>query len=162
MGKVTVSNITGSLSFVVVRIALAMARFSVLASPLAILPPPLPGLSPCTVLLDSSPWLACDCCLSAGTLLLLTGWHPTSHRRWLASALPSGLARLSTLPDHRTPPRLPPVVVLHCLRGCRRRLGATNVITDAAVAFRFDVGPLFRWFSYMRDHYPPPQAPNEL
>jgi len=43
MGKASVSNITVSLGFAVAPKALAMARLSVVASPLAILPLPPPG-----------------------------------------------------------------------------------------------------------------------
>jgi len=90
-----------------------------------------------------------------GTLLLIIGWHPTAPR-WLVPTLPSGSARLSILPDRRSPPRLRPVVVLHCLRGCRQRLGATNLITGTAVIFRLNVGPPLQWFFYMRNQHPLP------
>ena len=59
----------------------------------------------------------------AVTLLLPVGWHPTVPRRGLAPHLTGVSACLSILPDRHTPPRLCPVVVLHCLRGCRQRLG---------------------------------------
>ena len=78
MGKGSVRNITVPLRFVVVTRALAMARLSVGATPLWILPPPSPGSSACTVLPKSSPWLSPYCSSPAGILLLLFGWHPLS------------------------------------------------------------------------------------
>jgi len=95
MGKASVSNISVPLGFVVVPNALAMARLSVVASLLAILPlsscwfPPLAPLLPLSAL-----WLAPYCPPSAGTLLLHSGWNPTAHHRRLASPLLSGSARL--------------------------------------------------------------------
>jgi len=71
------------------------------ASLLAILPPstsrfcPLAPYCPISWHLTANPppQLAPYCSPPAGTLLLLTGWHPTAHRRWLASPLPGGSAR---------------------------------------------------------------------
>ena len=81
-----------------------------MASPFAILPPPPSRFHPlgpyCPVswhlsATNSSPgwhptaprWLAPYSYLPTGTLLLLTRWHPTADRRWLASPLPGGPAR---------------------------------------------------------------------
>ena len=83
---------------VVVPKALAMASLSVVASPLAILPLPPSRFSPLTPYcllswhLTANPphRLAPYCSSPAGTLLLLSGWHPTAPRRWLASPLPAG------------------------------------------------------------------------
>ena len=104
-----------------------------MASPLAILPPtpsrscPLALYCPISWHLTANPpprlapycspphRLAPYCYSPAGTLLLLTGWHPTAHRRWLASPLPGGSARhlpfRSVGPSSVTPSRgiaLPP------------------------------------------------------
>jgi len=94
MGKASVSNITVSLGFVVVPKALAMALFLVVASPLAILPPPTSQFCPlapyCPIswhltAIPTPGWhataphqLARYCYSLAGTLLLLSGWHPTA------------------------------------------------------------------------------------
>jgi len=94
MGKASVTNITVSLGFVVVPKALAMARLSVVASRLAILPlppsrfRPLAPYCPLSWHLTATPlpgWhptathrLAPYCYSPAGTLLVLTGWHPTA------------------------------------------------------------------------------------
>jgi len=100
-----------------------MARLSVVASPLAILPPPpsrfstLAPYCPISWHLTANPphRLAPYCSSPAGTLLLLSGWHPTAHHRRLASPLPGGSARLlpyrSVGPSSVTPSRgiaLPP------------------------------------------------------
>jgi len=100
-----------------------MARLSVVASPLAILllsPSrfrPLAPYCPISWHLTANPphRLAPYCSSPAGTLLLLTGWHPTAHHRWLASPLPSGSVRhlpfRSVGPSSVTPSRgiaLPP------------------------------------------------------
>jgi len=86
----------------------------------------------------------------AGTLLLPMGWHPTAAY-WLAFPLPGGSPRPSILPDRRTPPQLRPVVVLPCLRGCRQRLGSTDVITGATYVFS-SVSPQVQWFPHMQSH----------
>ena len=65
MGKASVSSITVPLSFVVVPKVLAMARLSVVASPLAILPP--------------SPSRFCP--LVPYYYIPLPGWHPTRDHR---------------------------------------------------------------------------------
>jgi len=78
-----------------------MARLSVVPSPLAILPPspsqfrPLAPYCPISWHLTANPphRLAPYCSSPAGTLLLLTGWHPTALHRWLTSPLPGGSAR---------------------------------------------------------------------
>jgi len=124
MGKASLSNITVSLSFVVVPKALAMARLSAAASLIAILPISSSRFGPlapyCYHPLRG--WhatahhrLAPYCYSPAGTLLLLTGWHPTTHRPWLASPLRGGSARhlpfRSVGPSSVTPSRsiaLPP------------------------------------------------------
>jgi len=100
-----------------------MAHLSVVASPLAILPLPPSRFRPlapyCPIsrhlTANPPPQLAPYCSPPAGTLLLLTGWHPTPHRRWLASPLPRGSARhlpfRSVGPSSVTPRRgiaLPP------------------------------------------------------
>jgi len=91
----------------------------------------VPVLSASTVL---PPSLEPYCLTSplASTLLLLTGWHPSAAHRLApyccsqaGTLLPAGSAHLSILSDRRDPPRLRPVVVLHCLRGCPQRLGRT-------------------------------------
>ena len=118
MGKATVSNITVSLSFVVVSKALAMASLPVMASPLTILPlppslfcllapycyTPLPGWHP-----TAPRRLAPYCYSPAGTILLIVvGWH------WHPLCL---VAPLATLPSPIVAlPRFRPVMVLHCLR----------------------------------------------
>ena len=94
-----------------------------MASPLAILPlppsrfRPLAPYCPISWHLNANPphRLAPYCFSPAGTLLLLTSWHPTAHHRWLASPLPGGSARLlpfrSVGPSSVTPSRgiaLPP------------------------------------------------------
>jgi len=115
---------------VVVRKALAMARLSVVASPFVILPlhpsrfrplaPHCPISWPLTANLPHR--LAPSWSPPAGTLLLLTGWHPTSHHRWMAPPLPGGSARLPSLSPLRftlpsqTLLRLRLIMVLHCLR----------------------------------------------
>jgi len=72
-------------SLVVIPKALAMAPLSVVASPLAILSLPPSRVRPlapyCPIswhLTAKPPRLAPYCCSRAGTLLLLTGWHPTA------------------------------------------------------------------------------------
>ena len=88
MGKASVSNITVPFGFAVVPKAIAMARYSVVASPLAILPHAPPGsfrwhrTAPQAgiILLNVLPRLAPYCYSLAGTLLLLTGWHRTATR----------------------------------------------------------------------------------
>jgi len=88
-------------SLVVVPKAFAMARLSAVASLLAILPEhpsrfrPLAPYCPISGHLTANPptQLASNWSPLAGTLLLLTRWHPTGHRRWLASPLPGGSAR---------------------------------------------------------------------
>jgi len=145
MGKASVSNITVPIGLVVVPNPLLCPICRVWLARLRSFLAPSPGyvcLYRTTTILSL-----------AGTLLLITGWHPTAPR-WLASPLPGGSTRLSSLPDRCTPPRLRPVVVLHCLGGGRQRLEATLVITGVAIAFRFGVGPLFQGFSFMPDHHP--------
>jgi len=85
-----------------------MARLSVVASLLAILPLPPSRFRPlapyCPIswhltAKNSSPgWHPTAHPPPAGTLLLLTGWHPTAHHRWLASPLLGGSARPSPPP----------------------------------------------------------------
>ena len=132
MGKASVSNIKVPLSFVVVPKALAMARLSAAASLLAILPPSSSRFCP----------LAPDCYHPppAGTLLLITGWHPTAtHRQAPYCYSPAGtlllivvgwhplcpVAPLAHLPlsllrftlRSQTSLRLLLIMVLHCLLG---------------------------------------------
>jgi len=85
MGKASVSNITVSSPLLVVPKALAMARLSVVASLLAILPLPPSRFRPvapyCPISwhLTANPLyrLASYCSSPAGTLLLIiVGWHP--------------------------------------------------------------------------------------
>ena len=92
MGKASVSNITVSSLLFFVPKALAMARLSAFASPLAILHPPpsrfrrLPPYCPISWHLTANPLhrLAPYCSAPAGTLLLIiVGWHPLSL--WLRS-----------------------------------------------------------------------------
>ena len=63
---------------------------------------PTAPFPPAGTLLLPSLRLAPYCYSPAGILLLLTGWHPTAHRRWVASPLPGGSARL--------PASLPPAI----------------------------------------------------
>jgi len=87
-----------------------MARLSVVASLFAILPlppswfRPLAPYCPLSWLLTANPphLLAPYCSSPAGTLLLLPGWHPTAHHRWLASPLPGG--------SPRPPTSIPPAI----------------------------------------------------
>ena len=58
------------------------------------LPVLLPGIV--TAAFPSALWLASYCSSPAGSLLLLSGWHPTGHHRWLASPLPGRSARPPT------------------------------------------------------------------
>ena len=150
MGKASVSNIMVSLGLVVVPKAPAMASLSALASPFAILPP-------------SFSWF---CLLVLYYYFPLPGWHPTAHHqlapycsslalilsaRWLRSPLYPLRSSHSSLvtPSHgiALPPWLPPTP---CGDRSNYRRGR---------CLRFNVGPLFRWFSFMRGHYPLPQAP---
>jgi len=95
MGKVSVSNITGSLGFVVVPKALAMARSSATASLLTLLPPPPSWFCPLALYCYTSlvGWyptaphrLAPYCYSAASTLLLIiVGWHPLCPVAPLAS-----------------------------------------------------------------------------
>jgi len=102
MGKASVSNITVSLSFVVVRKAPAMAHRSAVASLFVILPlsfswfsplalycyHPLPGWHP-----TAHHRLAPYCYSLAGTLLLIVdGWHPLCPVALLAIYLSDRLA----------------------------------------------------------------------
>jgi len=116
MGKASVTNITVSLGFVVVPKALAMARLSVVASPLAILPLPPSRFRP----------LAPYCPLSWHlTATPLPGWHPTATHRlapyWYS---PAGtlLLRLRWVgPSSVTPSRgiaLPPWLLSNALDRC--------------------------------------------
>jgi len=138
MGKASVSNIKVSLGFAVVPKALAMARWSVVASLLAILPPlpsqfrplapycPLswhltaknsfPGWHPTAPPLRLAPY----CYSPAGILLLLTGWHPTATHR----LAPDCLSSLAGIPSARWL-RLPTCLSLSCdlLYGRKPRLG---------------------------------------
>ena len=78
---------------VVIPKALAVACWSVVATPFAILPPPHFGFCPlapyCPLRWHLTalppPWLAPCCYSPAGTLLRLIGWHPTA--RWAFSPL---------------------------------------------------------------------------
>jgi len=123
MGKASVSNIRVSFRLVDVPKALAMARLSVVASPLAILPLPpfrfcpLAAYCPIRWHLTANPphRLAPYCSSQAGTLLLLTGWHPTAHLTgWhpLCSVAPLAFLPLRSFgPSSVTPSRgiaLPP------------------------------------------------------
>jgi len=92
-GKLRLVTSWSCLGLVVVPKAIAMARLSVVASPLTILPPPPSRFCPLapyyplagTLLLKPPSWLAPYCYSPAGTLLLLICWHPTA--RWLRSPL---------------------------------------------------------------------------
>jgi len=136
VGKASVSNIMVPLGFAVLPKALAMARLSVVASPLTILPlppsrsRPLAPYCPISWHLTADPplRLAPYCSPPAGTLLpvLLTGWHPTARlpgwhppsARWLRS--PSSPLRLFD-PSSVMPSRgiaLPPWLVTNALDRC--------------------------------------------
>ena len=123
-----------------------MARLSVVASLRAIFPSPpsrfvhwhhsasLPG----TLLLTPP----------AGTLLLLTSYHPTAQ--WLPSPLyPLRSTRSSTVTPSggiALPAWLPPTPWLK------------DVITGATMVYDYGVGPHSSGFTLARDHYPLPQA----
>jgi len=89
-----------------------MARLSVVASPLAMLPLPPSRFRPLApycplswhLTANPPPRLApyCSPPPPAGTLLLPIGWHPTANHRWLAPPLPGGSAR--------PPASLPPAI----------------------------------------------------
>jgi len=130
MGNPSVCDIMVLLAFVVLLKALSKALLSVVASPLAILPPPPPysvGLDrtaallslPCTLLpllgrhSTSIHQLAHYCYSPASTILLIiVGWHPFCS-----------VAPLATLPFLIVGfPRLRRLVVLHCLQDLRQRL----------------------------------------
>jgi len=81
MGKALVSNITVPLGFAVVRKDLAMARLSIVASPLAILPPPPSRFRPLAPYCPISWHLTANYPPPAVTLLLPTGWHSTATQR---------------------------------------------------------------------------------
>ena len=155
MGKALVSNITVSLGLVIVRKALAMARLSVVATLLAMLPLSSSQFCPLArLLLLSTPWLAPYCPSSAGTLRLHSGWHPTANRR-PASPLPGGSARLlpswSVDPPSVKPSRgiaLPPWL-------CPTPW--VDVMTCPTIQHGFG-GPSTSEFSYVADRQPSPAA----
>ena len=91
-----------------------MAHLLVVASMLAIFPPPLSCFCPLAPYCPLS-WHLTANLPPADTLLLLTGWHPT----------PGWPTPPSVLSDRCTPPQLRPAIVLHCLRACRKPLGRT-------------------------------------
>jgi len=116
MGKASGSHITVSLGLAVAPKALAMDRWSVVASPLAILPLPRSRFRPlapyCPLSWDltaknsSSGWHPTAPPPLAGTPLLLTGWHPTAHLPgWHPLCLVAPLALLC--PSNRS--ALPPL-----------------------------------------------------
>jgi len=105
MGKASVSNITVSLGLAVAPKALAMARWWVVASPLAILPLPPSRFRPLAPYCPLS-WHLTAKNSSPGwhpTAPPPSGWHPTASHRlapycspsWLASPLLGGSARPS-------------------------------------------------------------------
>ena len=119
--KAPVSNIKVPLGFVVVPKALAMARWSAVASSFVILPSlPLPVPSTCTVQLLSSPWLAPYCSSLASPILLPVDWRPTATR-WLASYCSSSSAGIPSAQWLRSPTSLSPPCDL--LYGRKPRLG---------------------------------------
>jgi len=73
MGKASVSNIVVSLGFVIVPKALTLARLSAAASFLRSFLSPPPG----SVRFHRTATILS----AAGTLLLITGWHPTATLR---------------------------------------------------------------------------------
>ena len=89
VGKVSVSNITVQLGFVVVPKALATARLSAVASRLAILPPSISRFCPLAPCCPVSWHLTAAFLSLAGTLLLAVGWHPTARRRLAPYCSPS-------------------------------------------------------------------------
>ena len=132
-----------------------MAHWSVVASLFVILPPPLCqfcSLAPyCHLSWHLTalppPWLAPYCYLPADTLLLLTGWHPTS--RWLRSCHhPLRSTQSSSVtPSHGValPRWVPPMPWSH------------HVIADTTI-YGYDVGPHSCGFHPTRNDYPLPQA----
>jgi len=159
MGKALVSNIRVPPRFHCRPKALAMARLSVVASPLVILLLSFSQFCPLALLLP--PFLSL-----AGTRLLPIGWHPTATL-WLAPYCSSSLAGIpsarwlrlpSTLSDWVSPPWLRLVVVLHCLRGyCP--MPWIDVLTCPTVHRSFG-GPSRLEFSYVAGHQSsPPWSP---
>jgi len=78
MVKASVRNITFKLGFIVVPKALAMARLSVVPSPLVIPPPSTSRFHPLAQYCPISLHLTAKTLPQAGTLLLSTRWHPTA------------------------------------------------------------------------------------
>ena len=154
-GKRRLVRSRSRLGLVVVPKAIAMAHLSVVASPFAILPPAPSRFSPLAPYCPLSwhltalppPWLARYCYSPAGTLLLLTGWHPNAW--WLRSPLyPLRWLRSSSVtPSHGValPPWLPPTP------------WSNDVITGVTV-YGYDVGPHSSGFPPTRDNYPLTQA----
>jgi len=164
MGKASVSNITVPLVSLssqkpwlwpVSRLWLACSRSFLYAPPGCVhwhRTAPLAGslLLTCslagTILLPSL-WLAPYCCSPAGTLVLLTGWHPTATHR---------LAPYCSSTDRLTFSRLYLVVVWHCLRGyCPTPCIDVMTCETAPVV---TVGPRFPCFLLSTIMHPPPQA----
>ena len=153
---------------VVVPNALAMARLSVVASLLAILPLPPSRFRPlapyCPInwhlTAKKTPLQAGTLLLTpppAGTLLLLTGWHPTAHRRWLASPLLGGPARPLPLrsfgPSSVTPSRGIALPLWLCPNAGER----CNDLPDRTSWFL--VGPQSMSFPVSTINYPLTRAP---
>jgi len=143
------------LGLVVVPKALAMACWSLVASPFAILSPPASQFCPpapyCPLSLHLTalppPWPAPYCYSPAGTLLLLMGWHPTAQ--WLRSPhypLPSSPSS-SVTPSRgiAQPPWLPPTPW-------------SNAVITGATIYAYDVSPHSSGFPPTHDHYSLPQA----
>jgi len=155
MGKASVRNITVSLGLVVIPKGLAMAHLSVVASPLAILPPstslflPLAPYCPISWHLTAKtpPRLAPYCSPPTATLLLLTGWHPTATLRLAPYCYSSnGL----TLPWFRL------LVVSYCLRAyCPTPWIKVMTSKTARVVI---VGPRFPCFLPSTITYPLPSG----
>jgi len=168
MGKDSVSNIRVPLGFAVIPKALARARLSVVASALAILPLPRARFRAlalyCTIswhlTANLPPRLAPYCSPPAGTLLLLTRWHPTAHHPGWHPLCPVAPLALLSPSDRSTLPRLRLVVVEHCLHGN----GPTHWIdvmtcTTARVVL---MGPRVSVFSHVGDHLSSPSGPERV
>jgi len=126
-----------------------MARLSVVATPLAILPPSSSRFRPLAPYCPISWHRTAETLPQAGTLLLSTGWHPTAtHRLALYCYSPAGMLLFilqsfdlsSVTPSHGI--ALPPWLLSNALDRC-------NDLHDRASGFS---GPTVSVFSPV-DHY---------
>jgi len=155
MGKASVSSITVPLGFAVVPKALAIARYSVVASLLAILPLPPSRFHQLAPYCPLSWPLTAKTPPPAGTLLLPSGWQPTATHRLapycytLAGTLL--LLLRSVDPSSVTPSRgiaWPPWLLSNALDRC-------NDLHDRVSGY---CGPVVSMFSLVADHQSSNQA----